>query len=140
MTPSQYVVYIYVLFSGVKLLCTFTFYLDTSHLLCFSAEAYSEPSQVSKAERFACLFNDFKSLTVFSLTLHLRCLKRSWICLNSDCTWHVLCHHNKHLMKYFKFLYDLGIIWIPLNIPEKLRWQHLFKMPEEAETHRLYLS
>ena len=30
--------------------------------------------------------------------------------------------------------------WLPLNIPEKLHWQHLFRKPEEAETHCLYLS
>ena len=27
-----------------------------------------------------------------------------------------------------------------LDIPEKLHCQHLFEEPEEAETHRLYLS
>ena len=27
----------------------------------------------------------------------------------------VLCHHNKLLMKYFKFLYGSGIIFFPLN-------------------------
>ena len=45
-------------------------------------------------------------------------------------------------MGYFKFLYGLGIICLPLNIPEKLHWQHLFEneKPEEAETHRLYLT
>ena len=47
----------------------------------------------------------------------------------------VLCHHNKRLMGYF----DSEIICFPLNIPEKLHWQHLFEKPEEAETRRLYL-
>ena len=50
------------------------------------------------------------------------------------------CHYEKCLMKYFKFLYGLGIICLPLNIPEKLNWQHLFEKAEEAETHRLYLT
>ena len=43
-------------------------------------------------------------------------------------------------MGYVEFLYGSGIICLPLNIPEKLHWQHLFEKPEEAETHRLYLS
>ena len=46
----------------------------------------------------------------------------------------VLCHHQKRLMGYFEFLYDSGIICLPLNIPEELHWQHLFENPEEAET------
>ena len=52
----------------------------------------------------------------------------------------VLFHHNKRLIWYFEFLYDVGVIILPLNIPEKLHWQHPFEKPEEAETHRLYLS
>ena len=52
----------------------------------------------------------------------------------------VLCHHNKRLMAYFEFLYGSGVISLPLNIPEKLHWQHLFEKPEAAETHPLYLS
>ena len=49
-------------------------------------------------------------------------------------------HHNKHLMRYFKFLLGSRIIYIPFNIPENLYWQYLFQKPEEAETHSLYLS
>ena len=52
----------------------------------------------------------------------------------------VLCHHNKRLMGYFEFLYGSWIIWLPLNIPEKLHWQHFIENPEQAETHHLYLS
>ena len=40
-----------------------------------------------------------------------------------------MCYHNKRL-----------ILYVSLNIPEKLHWQHLFEKPEEAETHCLYLS
>ena len=43
-------------------------------------------------------------------------------------------------MGYFEFLYDSGIICLPLIIPKKLHWQHLFEKPEEAETHHFYLS
>ena len=42
-------------------------------------------------------------------------------------------NHNKHLTAYFEFLY------FPLNISEKLHWQHLFENLEESETHRLHL-
>ena len=52
----------------------------------------------------------------------------------------ILCHHNKRLMGYFEFLYGSVIICLPLNIPEKLHWQHLFEKPEETGIHRLYLS
>ena len=43
-------------------------------------------------------------------------------------------------MGYFEFLDGLRIICFPLNNPEKMRGQDLFQKPEEAETHRLYLS
>ena len=33
-------------------------------------------------------------------------------------------------MGYFEFLYGSGIICLPLNIPEKLHWQHLFQRAE----------
>ena len=36
-------------------------------------------------------------------------------------------------MGYFEFLYGSGIIFLHLNIPQKLHCQHLFKKPEEAE-------
>ena len=32
----------------------------------------------------------------------------------------VLRHDNKPLMGYFELLYDSGIIFLPLNVPEKL--------------------
>ena len=38
-----------------------------------------------------------------------------------------MCHHNKHLMRYFEFLHGSRIICLPLNIPEKLHWQRLFR-------------
>ena len=44
----------------------------------------------------------------------------------------VLCHHNKHLMRYFEFLHGSGIIVLPLNIPGKLHWQHLFEKQEDV--------
>ena len=45
----------------------------------------------------------------------------------------VLYHHNKRLMGYFEFIYGSGIIFLPLNIPKKSHWQHLFEKPEEAK-------
>ena len=44
----------------------------------------------------------------------------------------ILSYHNKHLMGYFELLHGSMIICFPLNIPEKLHWQHLFEKPEEA--------
>ena len=49
----------------------------------------------------------------------------------------MFCHHNKHLMGHFEFLHGTRIICLPLNISEKLHWQHLFEKQEEAETHLL---
>ena len=43
-----------------------------------------------------------------------------------------MCHHNKHLMGYFEFLPGSRIIFLPLNISEKLHWQHLFEKLEEV--------
>ena len=43
-------------------------------------------------------------------------------------------------MRYSELLHGSNIICLPLNIPEKLHWQHLFEKPEKAETHRLYFS
>ena len=34
-------------------------------------------------------------------------------------------NYNKRLMGYFEFLYESRIICLPLNISEKLHWQHL---------------
>ena len=42
-------------------------------------------------------------------------------------------------MEYFEFLYGSKIICLPLNISEKLCWQHLFEKLEEVETHSLHL-
>ena len=47
-------------------------------------------------------------------------------------------HLNKHLMGYFEFLHGSRIIFHPLNISEKLYWQHLFKKLAEVETHCLH--
>ena len=38
------------------------------------AEKYAEPCQISKVEMFAKTVNGLKPLTVFTKTLHLRCL------------------------------------------------------------------
>ena len=51
----------------------------------------------------------------------------------------VLCHHNRHLMRYFEFLHGLLIICLLLNIWGKLHWQHLFKKIGEAETRCFHL-
>ena len=84
---------------------------------------------------FVCPVNDFKSLTVCEKHSILDAWRDSEYACVHIASNNVLCHHNKRL-----FLYGSGIIFLPLNIPEKLHWQNLFKKPEEAETHRLYLS
>ena len=48
-------------------------------------------------------------------------------------------HHNKHLMAYFKFLHGSRIICLPLNILEKLHWQHLSEKLQETESHHLLI-
>ena len=57
------------------------------------------------------------------------------VCNNS------LHHHIKHLMGYFEFLYGSRIIYLPLNMSEKLYYHHFFEEVElnEAETHCLHL-
>ena len=42
-------------------------------------------------------------------------------------------------MGYFEFLHGSRMICLPLNISEKLHWQHLFEKLEETETHGLHL-
>ena len=76
---------------------------------------------------------------VYAVILYLRRLKGFWICLCSDLPCNVLSHYNKHLLRYFEFLPGSMIICLPLNISEKLNWQHLFEKLEKAETHRLHL-
>ena len=44
----------------------------------------------------------------------------------------VLCHHKKILIGYFEFLHGSMIICLPLNVSEKLHWQHLFENLEEG--------
>ena len=45
-----------------------------------------------------------------------------------------------HLVVHFEFLYDSEIICLPLNIIEKLYWQHLFEKLGEAETIITFIS
>ena len=88
-------------------------------------------------ECFSCPVNDFKFTQKHSIL-------EAWMGSEYACIQkafnNVLCRHDKRLVGYFEFLYGLGIIYLPLNIPEKLHWQHLFEKSEEAETRRLYLS
>ena len=47
----------------------------------------------------------------------------------------VLYHHNGNLMAHFEFLHSSRML--PLNISEKLHYQHLFEKLKEAETQEL---
>ena len=43
----------------------------------------------------------------------------------------VLCHHNRHLLGNFEFLHGLRMTCVPLNVSEKLHWQHLLEKLRE---------
>ena len=49
----------------------------------------------------------------------------------------VLRYHNKHLMGYFESRYGSRIIFLPLNISEKLHWQCVFEKLEKAERNNM---
>ena len=127
--------YIYILLSSVE-----SSFWTPYTCIAFQQKDIQNPFKHFRWNSFACPVNDFKLLTVWAKIHHLD----TWIGFEYTCIQissnNVFCHHNKHLMGYFEFLYGSGIICLPLNIPEKLNWQHLFEKPEEAETHRLYLS
>ena len=138
-----YITYIYILVSDAESSFWIPYTcLACRHLssFCSLAEAYSERLQTSKMEYFTCPVNNSKPLAACVKTLNLDAWRGSEYACVQISSNNVLCHHNKRLMGYFEFLYGSGIICLPLNIPEKLHWQHLFEKPEEAETHRLYLS
>ena len=46
---------------------------------------------------------------------------------------------NIWYMRYFEFLYGSRKIYFPLNISEKLHWQHVLEKLKKADTYRLYL-
>ena len=46
----------------------------------------------------------------------------------------VWCHHSIHLMGYFEFLRGSIMTCLPLNISEKLYWQHLFEKLKERDS------
>ena len=71
------------------------FVLNILPLSCFAAEGYSEPLQTSKMKCF--MYNT----PVFKFHLVM------------------ICHHNKHLMEYFKFLHGSTIFCLHLNVSEK---------------------
>ena len=69
----------------------------------------------------------------FPHTLHLPCFLYGTY-------GNVLCRYNRHLMTHFEFLHDSEIICLPLNIIEKVYWQHLFEKLGEAETIITFIS
>ena len=129
------ITYIFIILS-----CIESFFWAPYTCLSFQQKHIYNPFKHLRWSIFPSPVNNFKSLTVSTKTLHLRCLKRFWIRLVLISSNSVLCHHNKRQVGYLEFLYGSGIICLPLNIPKKLHLQHLFEKPEEAETHRLYLS
>ena len=51
----------------------------------------------------------------------------------------VLCYHSKYLTVYFEFLHGPMIVFLPLNISEKLQWQYFSEKLEKAEIYRFHL-
>ena len=127
---KTYITYIYILLSGIES------YFGTLYIyLAFEQKHIQNPFKYLRWNAFAC---------PFALFGPKHAILDAWIgseyACNQNASNNILCHHKKCLMGYFEFLYGSGIICLPLNIPEKLHWQHIFEKPEEAETHRLDLS
>ena len=132
---QTYITYIYIFLSRVEI----SFWTPYT-CLAFSQKHIQNTFKHLRWNVFVCPVNDFKPLIACPKTLHLKCIKRcTYVCVQIASN-NVSYHHNKRLMGYFKLLYDSGIICLPLNIPEKLHWPHLFEKPEDAETQRLYFS
>ena len=140
---KTYITFIYILLSDIES----SFWTPYTCLAFQQKHIHQNSFKHLRWSVFACPVNNFKSLTVCTKRLHLRCFRSrplkimlsEYACVQIASN-NVLYHHNKLLMGYFEFLYGSGKICLPLNIPEKLHWQDLFEKPEEAETHLLYLS
>ena len=127
---------------------TFTFYLAVSGVLFaqltpalfYNRNLFKTPFKHLRWSVFASTANYFKLLAVCAKHSILDAWRGSeYACVQIESN-NILCHHNKRLMGYFEFLYGLEIICLPLIIPEKLHWQHLFQNPVKAEIHPLYFS
>ena len=94
------------------------FFLHTLHQSFFSAESYSKLLEKSNMENFAYSVKNFKPISVHAKSLHLRCLKGFWMRLIAPVN--VLCHHNKHPMRYFELLYGWRIIYLSLKYFRKI--------------------
>ena len=132
---KTYVTYIYILLS-----CVVSSFWTAYTYLVFQQKRIQNPFKHLRWSVFASTANYFKLLAVRAKHYILDAWRGSeYACVQIESN-NVLCHHNKRLMGYFEFLYGLAIICLPLIIPEKLRWQHLFQNPVKAETHPLYFS
>ena len=69
-------------------------------------------------ENFAYPVKNFKPISVYAKSLHLRCLKGFWMRLIAP--GNVLCHHNKLPMRYFELLYGSRIIYLSLKYFRKI--------------------
>ena len=137
---KTYTTFIYILLSGIES----SFWTPYTCLAFQQKHIHQNSFKHLRWSVFACPVNDFKPFGHKKLFSHKNSILDAWRGSEYACAQiapnNVLCHHNKRLMKYFKFLYGSGIICLLLNIPEKLHWQHLFEKPEKVETHRFYLS
>ena len=109
---KTYITYIYILLSGVD-----SSFWTPYTCLTFQQRHIQNPFKHLRWSVFACPVNNFKLLTVCAKILS-QMLEEV---LNTPAFGlHLAMFCVKCLMGYFEFLYGLGIICLPLNIPEKL--------------------
>ena len=109
---KRYIMYIYILFSWAES------YFWT-HYTCFVFQQRHIQNFLKYLRwiAFATPVNNFKRLKKHSILDALRGYEYACAQIAPS---NVLYHHNKRLMKYFKFAYGSEKMCLPLNIPEKL--------------------
>ena len=117
-----------------------TFHTAASRILFVTLQLrrIQNPFKHLRWSAFAYPVNDFKQLTVYAKHSLLYLSRGSECACVQIAPGNVLCHLSTSDGIYFEFLNCSMIICLPLNIWEKLRWQHFIKKLEEAENHRLY--
>ena len=112
---KTYITYIYILLSDVK-----SYFWTPYTCLTFQQKHIQNPFKHLGWSILACQVNDFKLLTVCAKTLHFRCLNGFGICVRSNASKSVLCHHDKRLMGYFEFLYGSMDILLSFEYSRKI--------------------
>ena len=94
---KTYITYIFILLSDVK-----SYFWTPYNCLTFQQKHIQNPLKHLRWRVIACQVNDFKLLTVCAKALHLRCFNGFGICVRSNASNNVLCHHKKRLMEVFR--------------------------------------